>query len=240
MKMMAWFLFFAAGCVSLCVADDVNPNEVPPPRAAREGEMPAEPRPGPGTKMLGPNLLTVGEKVVVVGVNERPAPVYEEIKLVGYLEPRPEERTLVQLKRVSGSLWARLDSMREGTWVQVSALQLLREVQIGMTKAQVFNRIGKPTKINLGVDGEEWVFEAYQVLVDRKLVEGREKHSALIPVIDPKGGTVTVVPTYTETVKRYTVENPYWAKVLDKRFVFRDDKLVGVVDLQGAPPPPKQ
>jgi hypothetical protein len=109
-----------------------------------------------------------------------------------------------------------------------------------MRRAQVANRIGKPSRVNRTEDGEEWIYEAYEVLLDRQVIEAREQHRSLVPIVDPKSGTLTIwVPQYYETTKRYTVDNPYWAKVLDKRFLFKGDTLAEIKDLQQAPVAPR-
>jgi hypothetical protein len=192
-------------------------------------------------RMLGPNVLSEGELVTVFSANGRPVPIYQGIKTVGYLNVDETAHTIKEFSRIGGRMWARLATMQPDTWITADSLRLVPEVLMGMTRAQVANRIGNPTRVNRTEDGEEWIFEAYQVLVDRQVVEAREEHRSLVPVIDPRSGTLTIwMPQYYETTKRYTVDNPYWAKVLDKRFIFKGDKLAEIKDLQQAPVPPRQ
>jgi hypothetical protein len=238
MKLVVSFLIVLAMTATLRAAEDL-PAGLPPARDVHEAR--ATTPVSVQNKMLGPNVLTEGELVTVFSANGRPVPIYQGIKTVGYLNVDDKTHTIAEFSRIGGRMWARLDSMQPDTWVTADSLRLVPEVLMGMTRAQVANRIGNPTRVNRTEEGEEWIFEAYQVLVDRQVVEAREEHRSLVPVIDPKGGTLTVwLPQYYETTKRYTVDNPYWAKVLDKRFIFKADKLSEIKDLQQAPVPPRQ
>ncbi|GEM_PF-3351602 len=238
MKPAASLLIILAITATSRAADEL-PAGLPPARAVHEARaaVPVAAQ----NKMLGANVLAEDERVTVFSANGRPVPIYQNIKTVGYLNADDKVHTIAEFSRIGGRMWARLEAMQPDTWITADSLRLVPEVLMGMTRAQVANRIGNPTRVNRTEDGEEWIFEAYQVLVDRQVVEAREEHRSLVPVIDPKGGTLTVwLPQYYETLKRYTVDNPYWAKVLDKRFIFKADKLAEIKDLQQAPVPPRQ